>query len=157
MELGYWRDGDQTPRPGWQVLFSWERSGVPDHIGTVVYDNGDGSFKTVEGNYRDGVAYVDRDHTYVDGFVELPLDGEGDGVRRVLRRGYSGQDVRELQERLASLGYDIGPWGADGDFGPATDQAVRAFQSEHTDRDGNPLEVDGIVGALTWGALDAAT
>ena len=37
----------------------------------------------------------------------------------------NGADVRELQERLMLMGYDIGSAGADGIYGPATDNAVR--------------------------------
>jgi peptidoglycan hydrolase-like protein with peptidoglycan-binding domain len=58
---------------------------------------------------------------------------------RVLRRGNRGPDVVALQ---AALGVR-----ADGDFGPATEEAVRLFQ---TDRG---LLVDGIVGAMTLMAL----
>jgi hypothetical protein len=58
---------------------------------------------------------------------------------RVLRRGDRGPDVVALQ---AALGIR-----ADGDFGPATEEAVRLFQ---TDRG---LLVDGIVGAMTLMAL----
>ena len=47
--------------------------------------------------------------------------------------------------------FDPGP--IDGDFGPLTDAAVREFQSNNFDFDGNPLKVDGIVGEMTWAAL----
>ena len=53
--------------------------------------------------------------------------------------------VRRLQRalrRTPNLGLVV-----DGDFGPATDQAVREFQQ------GAALVVDGIVGPLTWAAL----
>ncbi|HWR23480.1 MAG TPA: N-acetylmuramoyl-L-alanine amidase [Feifaniaceae bacterium] len=36
-----------------------------------------------------------------------------------------GDDVRAFQDRLVSLGYDIGKTGADGIYGPAADKAVR--------------------------------
>lgn len=69
---------------------------------------------------------------------------------RLLRNGTEGEDVRELQAMLIELGCDCGRWGADGEFGDATEMAVREFQRAHG------LEVDGVVGPRTIGALDAA-
>lgn len=66
---------------------------------------------------------------------------------RILRKGMSGDDVRELQSMLIELDYDLGRWGADGDFGSATEKAVKAYQKN------NRLAVDGIAGPLTIGAL----
>lgn len=66
---------------------------------------------------------------------------------RYLRNGSEGGDVKEMQSLLIQLGYDLGKWGADGDFGDATEMAVRAFQKD------NGLEVDGVVGENTYGAL----
>ena len=44
-----------------------------------------------------------------------------------LQRGFTGSDaVRAVQKRLKELGYYNG--SADGDFGPATEAAVKAFQ-----------------------------
>jgi N-acetylmuramoyl-L-alanine amidase len=63
-----------------------------------------------------------------------------------LRKGSVGESVVALQKSLATLGYYTA--GIDGDFGPLTDKAVRAFQSA------SGLVPDGIVGPLTWGALD---
>lgn len=59
---------------------------------------------------------------------------------RLLRRGDSGDDVLELQRRLGRAGF---PLALDGQFGPATERAVRAFQS----RVG--LVADGRVGPKT--------
>lgn len=69
---------------------------------------------------------------------------------RLLKNGCEGADVKELQEALISLGYDCGKWGADGDFGDATEMAVRAFQKA------KGLTVDGDYGPLTHKALTAA-
>ena len=69
---------------------------------------------------------------------------------RLLKNGTEGEDVRELQNMLVDLGYDCGKWGCDGDFGDATEMAVKAFQAK------NGLEVDGKVGPKTVAALDAA-
>ncbi len=63
----------------------------------------------------------------------------------VLRRGAKGEDVKRLQALLRSHGFpDL---AADGDFGPATEVAVRHFQSERK------LVVDGVAGPQTWAAL----
>lgn len=69
---------------------------------------------------------------------------------RVLKNGMEGEDVKALQSALISLGYDCGRWGADGDFGDATEIAVRAFQKEHG------CKVDGQAGSETLKALEAA-
>jgi len=69
---------------------------------------------------------------------------------RLLREGCEGEDVRQLQTDLVRLGYDCGRWGADGDFGDATELAVRAFQRDHRLRD------DGVCGPKTVAALEKA-
>ncbi|HEY3095669.1 MAG TPA: peptidoglycan-binding protein [Acidimicrobiia bacterium] len=63
-----------------------------------------------------------------------------------LQRGEAGEAVRDLQRRLAALGHDS---SADepGDFGPATEAAVRHFQQQRG------LLVDGFCGPQTWAAL----
>lgn len=81
--------------------------------------------------------------------VRWIVDSDGDTSRRTLRKGDMGADVALLQGNLIALGFDCGAWGADGDFGAATDAAVRAYQTARR------LGADGIVGANTWAALDA--
>lgn len=66
----------------------------------------------------------------------------------LLSSSAQGSPVRELQQALADAGYDPGP--IDGDFGPRTRAAVVAFQRDRG------LEVDGVVGPQTWGALSGA-
>ena len=53
-------------------------------------------------------------------------------------------DVKFLQSELSRLGYDL---KADGDFGPGTLKAVKAFQQKHG------LGADGVVGNGTWEVL----
>ncbi|MDT9593369.1 peptidoglycan-binding protein [Nocardioides zeae] len=62
----------------------------------------------------------------------------------VLRSGSIGAEVTAAQHLLTARGHAT---GADGAFGPATDSAVRAFQS------GAGIAVDGVVGSGTWSAL----
>jgi lipoprotein-anchoring transpeptidase ErfK/SrfK len=63
----------------------------------------------------------------------------------VLRLGSHGAAVVQLQRRLATLHYDVGP--IDGSFGSQTYHGVVAFQKV------NGLTRDGIVGPRTWAAL----
>ena len=69
---------------------------------------------------------------------------------RILRNGMDGDDVKELQTCLIGLDYDCGIWGADGEFGDATEQAVERFQTAHG------CVVDGEVGPETLAALEKA-
>lgn len=83
---------------------------------------------------------------------------EYDGIRaedlrpddRLLKNGCEGEDVKQLQTALIRLGYDCGRWGADGDFGDATELALKAFQRD------SGLDADGICGPKTRAALDKA-
>ncbi len=68
-----------------------------------------------------------------------------------LRRGSKGTHVATLQSLLLSLCYPLPKYGADGSFGAETENAVRLFQQE------SGLAIDGICGAKTWAALNAAT
>ena len=62
-----------------------------------------------------------------------------------MRNGSRGDAVRDLQRRLARLGFD--PGAADGIFGGKTTSAVQAFQRAMG------LVVDGVAGPATLGAL----
>ncbi|MET7453496.1 protein kinase [Streptomyces sp. NPDC005574] len=67
------------------------------------------------------------------------------------REGDSGDHVLQAQCMLTKRGYSVGGSGVDGDFGPGTTSAVRAFQSD------KGLDADGVVGHDTWDALRATT
>jgi lysozyme len=62
----------------------------------------------------------------------------------VLKNGATGEAVKRLQRALSAAGHAT---TADGNFGPATGRAVRAFQAAHS------LQADGVVGPATWRAL----
>jgi peptidoglycan hydrolase-like protein with peptidoglycan-binding domain len=49
----------------------------------------------------------------------------------VTRYGEKSSVVKDLQEKLIKLGYDVGKDGADGEFGRNTLAAVKKFQREH--------------------------
>jgi peptidoglycan hydrolase-like protein with peptidoglycan-binding domain len=87
---------------------------------------------------------------------EDPDDPDGDVPVRdfpgtLLRQGSSGADVRYVQtllRHIATVFKQIPAVVVDGAFGPATDRAVRAFQRIFG------LSADGVVGRLTWNALN---
>lgn len=64
---------------------------------------------------------------------------------RNLKKGSTGSDVRELQTKLNSIGYNCGK--VDGIFGTKTLAAVKRFQQAYR------LAVDGIVGKNTYKKL----
>ena len=66
---------------------------------------------------------------------------------RFVRPGNRGPAVEDIQRRLLTLGYDLGPTGVDGVFLGLTTKAVQSFQQEHG------LSEDGVVGDETWSAI----
>lgn len=61
-------------------------------------------------------------------------------ARRTLRRGSQGEDVRLVQRAVGA--------SVDGDFGPRTEAAVKAWQTRHG------LVADGVWGPRSWAKLD---
>lgn len=73
------------------------------------------------------------------GFPKAPWDNKPRTLR-LAKPGMEGSDVLKLQEALKKAGIVV---GADGEFGPATDKAVKEFQQK------KGLNPDGIVGPKT--------
>ena len=71
--------------------------------------------------------------------------GGGATSSGVLKRGSTGDKVKEMQQKLKSWGYYDG--SADGIFGSGTESAVKYFQRT------NGLTADGVVGSATAAAL----
>lgn len=89
----------------------------------------------MEAAYRRALGRIAGSHT--DGMDAGSASG-------MLRLGSKGAGVREVQRLLVRAGY---PLKVDGDFGPATKEAVKVFQAE------NALDVDGVVGPETYSRL----
>ena len=70
---------------------------------------------------------------------------------RVLKNGCKGCDVKALQILLIGNGVSCGAWGADGNFGAATEAAVCNYQKK------NKLTVDGMAGPETMKSLLGAS
>ena len=68
--------------------------------------------------------------------------------RSILKKGMTGEDVRELQQKLVKLGYDTG--GTDGQYGTKTFVAVAKLQEAN-----KITPVDGEAGPVTMAVIDS--
>lgn len=157
--------GKGKPQIGDVVYFYSESKGRIGHVG-IVYKVTATTVYTIEGNTSGASTLVTNGggvqkksykltSTYIDGYGrpnyagidtndDIPDLELGD---RLLTNGCEGDDVKELQEALIKLGYDCGRWGADGDYGDATELAVETFQRDHR------LHDDGEYGEKTHAAM----
>ncbi len=165
---------DQNPKAGDQVFFY--AGGTIGHTGIVV-EVSDSSITVVEGNSSDRVQKLSYSrssgsiagygHPWYDESIPDHAErepspapaSETPAAQTVLvrvpflRRGAVGTAVESAQVLLIHRGYNcggrtfLGRETPDGDFGPATEKAVRDFQTKAA------LDIDGIVGPLTWQAL----
>ena len=119
----------------------WTHMGLADYMELDIYD---------------GTIPPPKDPAPDDdsGDASTPKPDDLPVLRFKLLKRMKGEKVTFLQTLLRRWNPDALPrWGIDGDFGAETLAAVKAFQRAHRDVYGRPLEVDGIVGVLTWGAL----
>ena len=143
--------------PAGYAVFTGDTAGNHPHVGLYI-----GSEEVIEAKGAiNGVIkskITDKKWTFYGQLKDVSYDGiepspepePTPGWRPTIRRGNKGADVIECQTMLTRLGYNIGKTGIDGDFGRATEAGVKSFQSDHR------LVVDGVVGPMTWDALDKA-
>ncbi|MES2485666.1 MAG: peptidoglycan-binding domain-containing protein, partial [Bacteroidota bacterium] len=75
-----------------------------------------------------------------------------DYPKKVIEKGETNKTiVKAVQTALNNKG--CGPVLVDGDFGNETQRAVKLFQTRNMDANGNPLTIDGKIGAITWAIL----
>ncbi len=160
---------DGKPKLGDQVFFY--SGGAINHTGIVV-GVADGSITVVEGNSSDMVQKLtyNRNDSRIAGYGHPKFDdtaASNDSVPDpsapslqmatvqlpLLKRGDTGTAVMNAQALLIYHGYNCGGQiiagreEPDGEFGPATENAVKDIQ-----RPGG-LDADGVIGAETWAAL----
>lgn len=160
--MGIWVEADNyIPAPADFLLYDWDdngkgdNTGYPDHIGIVESVVGD-TITVIEGNYKNAVGRrtIKVNGKNIRGYIAPKYDAEPvkkEGVCtveiKVLKKGAKGNTVKALQTLLIGYGYSCGSYGADGDFGTATEKALKAYQKAMG------LSVDGSCGPKTWAKL----
>lgn len=121
----------------------------------AVLDHSELHREGIASNHGDITSWLRRFGYSMNDFRRLVSDALDEGIevtivdvdgRRTLRKGDSGDDVRELQESLNTLLYNAGE--ADGKFGSRTESALKDYQRDHG------LKVDGICGPATWASIE---
>lgn len=142
----------QTPKLGSIICFS--KKGGYGHVAFVEDINSNGDILTSNSGYggtRFFTKILKKSNNYkysnaytLQGFIYPPIEfTKKYNLTRLLKKDCRGNDVKELQKTLKSLGYSIGKYGVDGIFGNDTENAVKKFQRN------NKLLTDGIVGKNT--------
>ena len=127
-----------TPEPGWTV--SEMPPSTPDG-GTVIL-----ATRTPAPGGASGGAATATPRATIRVVTAAPATPSP--TPKSLQRGFTNsEEVRALQKRLKALGWYSG--SADGDFGPATEAAVKAFQKA------NGLTADGKAGQKTLEKLNS--
>ena len=93
--------------------------------------------------------YKNLEYDFIPGGANQPATAGTPVTKKynTLKKGYKGKDVTQMQELLMKAGEQLPKYGADGDFGNETLEAVLSFQRKHG------LEADGVVGKNTWAEL----
>ena len=169
-------DSRYAAKPGDIIFYDWNGDRSSDHVG-IVESSGASCYQIIEGNYSDAVKrrVITRGNGQIIGFGLPDYAGKADASEDltgsedtgedtssspaeptretcsvklpVLEQGDTGEAVRAAQLLLIGRGCSCGPYGADGDFGPATYGGVISFQRRRR------LEPDGVIGPLTWEAM----
>ena len=166
----YIKRGEGTPKAGDVVFFYSSSKGRIGHVGIVTKVTSSKIY-TVEGNTSGASTLVTNGggvreksyyltSTYIDGYGSVAYDEKDDtgesgssstsGISistSTLKKGSKGEQVKTIQRLLIALGYSLDKYGADGDFGSETTEAVKEYQGNAD------LEKDGIVGDKTWESI----
>lgn len=126
------RSGTYIPQPGDYVFFTWTGSEDTDHVALVEYCTADNegtvTVHVIEGNNPVSVA---RNSYLLTSSQILGYGTVNDLVDITMRFGNNGEKVRQLQDKLNYLGY-LDEQYITGNYGNATAEAVRQFQSDHS-------------------------
>ena len=143
--------------PGTAVFTRNKKTGKRGHVGLYI---GDGKVIEAKGAQNGVVQSKVTDAKWVNWGEMLRVDYSGEApdpqpepppvTEPTIRKGNRNIYVKQMQTLLDRLGYSLGICGIDGDFGTATEKAVKEFQRDHG------LAQDGVCGPKTWAALKEA-
>ena len=128
-----------------------ETTAFQDRVKAAINENGGDAdaliqkYGTLEKAIRAGAVSSDLLKKSLGGISKESLN-----IDRLLHFKDTGEDVKNVQEALKQLGYDLSKYGSDGLIGSETTAAIKAFQQA------KGLSVDGIVGPNTVKALQDA-
>ena len=153
---------DRNFQSGDIIYYDWDRLGdsrPADHVGIVEKVAGN-ALTVIEGNNgnypNDRVRRreISSGSSLIFGYarpkyptVSFENKSKIDISFPTIRKGNVGTAVKVLQLSLIAYEYNIGKYGADGEFGFDTESAVKRFQKN------SKIAVDGIVGKDTWSKL----
>lgn len=83
---------------------------------------------------------VDQEHVEIEKVFKM-------SDLKTLKKGSKGTDVKAMQILLKGYSFSVGKCGCDGDFGPATEMAVKSFQKS------KDIIANGECGPETWAKL----
>lgn len=169
----------RTPKAGALVFFHWPSMGRIAHVGWVKELKPDGSFLSWEGNTdvrggrsggkvllqhrslssigaKGGFGYIDYESEPPSASTPTPAKKDdksrpypgGLGYSRKFYEGKTDGNVKWIQQKLNKTNLK-NKLKEDGDFGKATEAAVKGFQGAMK------LKQDGVVGPVTWKKLQA--
>ena len=126
-----------------------ETTAFQERVKAAINENGGNAdalvqkYGSLEKAIRAGAVSSDLLKKSLGGVANLNID-------RLLHLKDTGDDVKNVQEALKQLGYNLSKYGSDGLIGSETTAAIKAFQQA------KDLSVDGIVGPNTVKALQDA-
>ena len=146
----YLGSGDYIPQPGDWVFFNWTGGTDTEHVALIEYctrntASGRILIHVIEGNKPSAVA---RDVYELNDPTILGYGTVHDVADITMCFGTQGEKVRQLQEKLAYLGW-LDASFVTGRFGDSTVEAVRAYQEAHR------LTANGIANMKTQQLLES--
>ena len=141
----------KEPKTGGYILFCWDGSGVPGHVG-IVEAVGETLIGYIEGNANNRVleSSMNRKSSSILGYIwpeeseepnpepgqtEEPAEPVDPGKLPTIKYGDVGASVKALQSLLVLRGYSVGRWGIDGENGPDTTAAIRRATFERLNKE----------------------